>query len=501
MITKHQIRGLVFEFSRTGNMSQSAMKAGMSRKTARKYLRLEYPFAPPRSARTWRTRSDSFAEIWSEIELMLEKAPELEALSLFEHLRTKYPNRFSPGQLRTFQRRVQGWRLAHGPDQEVFFDQVRQPGVAMQVDWTHMEALGITMAGQPYKHLLCHSVLPYSNWEWATRCQSESLLSLRLGLQTALVHLGRVPREVQIDNSSAATHQLHPNGAERGFNPDFLALAEHFGLEPRTINIACPNENGDAESLNGHLKRRIAQHLLLRGSSDFSNEAQYDSFLAEVFTRANAARANKVSEELKVMRELPSTLLPEYEELEVRVSSRSFIRVKNVSYSVPARLIGQRVRVQVTEKEVRVYAGREGICSMPRAFGLQPAVIDFRHVIQELVRKPGAFAGYRYREALFPNVLWRQVYDSLQQAHGLERADKEYLHLLKLAADQTQSAVEKALQDLIQAQQPLGLQAVRQRLPQPEGATVDLPVPVVDLSGYDQLLQATTLEAEVSHAA
>lgn len=501
MITKHQIRGLVFEFSRTGSMSQSAMKTGMSRKTARKYLHLKDPFAPPRAARTWRTRADPFMEIWAEIEPMLAKAPELEALSLFEHLRTKYPDRFSTGQLRTFQRRVQEWRLLHGPDQEVFFDQQRQPGVTLQIDWTHMEALGITIAGQPYKHLLCHSVLPYSNWQWATRCQSESLLSLRLGLQTALVHLGRVPREVQIDNSSAATHQLHPDGAERGFNPDFLALVEHFDLEPRTINIACPNENGDAESSHGHLKRRIAQHLLLRGSSDFASEAEYDGFLAEILTRANATRADKVSEELKVMRELPATLLPDYEELEVRVSSRSFIRVKNVSYSVPARLIGHRVRVQVTEKEVRVYAGREPICTMPRAFGQQPAVIDFRHVIQELVRKPGAFAGYRYREALFPNVLWRQVYDFLQQTHGLERADKEYLHLLKLAADETQSAVEEVLQERIEAREAFTLKDVRQRLPEAEAATLDLPVPVVDLSGYDLLLDSTTVAAEVPHAA
>lgn len=503
MITKHQIRGLVYEFGRTGNMSQSAMKAGMTRKTARKYLNLEDPFSPPRDQRSWRTRPDPFAGIWAEVSQMLSLTPELEALSLFEHLLSKHPGRFRPGQLRTFQRRVQEWRWLHGPDREVFFDQTRQPGAALQLDWTHMDKLGITIGGRPYGHLLCHCVLPYSNWEWAVRCQSESLLSLRLGLQSALVHLGRVPEELQIDNSSAATHQLHRDGSERGFNPEFLALAEHFGLKPRTINVACPNENGDAESAHGHLKRRIAQHLLLRGHSDFADEEEYDRFLAEMLTRANAARAGKVAEELKVMRELPGTLLPDYEELEARVSSRSFIRVKNVSYSVPARLIGSRVRVQVTEREVRVYAGRELVCTAPRAFGQQPAVIDFRHVIEQLVRKPGAFAGYRYREELFPGVIWRQTYDHWGKFRAPERADKDYLHLLKMAAESGQSAVENVLRELLATGQNFGLEHVRGGLPRAESSAVDLAAPAVDLSGYDQLLEngAALRKEEVSHAA
>ena len=135
-------------------------------------------------------------------------------------------------ELARYERQVGEW------EREVFFDQEHEPGAVIQMDWTHMDMLGITIAGHAYRHLLCHAVLPYSNWEWATRCQSESLLSARLGLQAALVRLGRVPKVLQIDNSSAATHQLRRDGSGRGFNPEFLALAEHFGLEPWTINIA-----------------------------------------------------------------------------------------------------------------------------------------------------------------------------------------------------------------------------------------------------------------------
>ena len=170
----------------------------------------------------------------------------------------------------------------------------------MQLDWTNANELAITIAGQPYEHLLCHCVLPHSNWEWATRCHSESLLSLRQGLQEALHRLGKLPRELRIDNSSAATHRIGGGGSGREFNEQFASLCEHYGLVPRTIGIDCPNENGDVESSNGHLKRRLRQHLLLRGSREFESEAAYERFLEQVLERGNQGRREKLAQELAV---------------------------------------------------------------------------------------------------------------------------------------------------------------------------------------------------------
>jgi hypothetical protein len=406
-----------------------AMKAGMTCKTARKYLDQADPLDSPRAEHTWRTRADDFAEIWPQAEAMLALTPELEAKSLFEFFGERYPGRFKPGHLRTFQRRVQQWRTLHGPAQEVHFAQVSRPGEVIQTDWTHASELGITIAGEAYPHLLCHSVLVHSNWEWATRCLSESLLSVRSGIQAALSHLGRVPRVWQIDNSSAATHRLSNDGtARRGFSDDFLAVAAHFGLEPRTINVGCPNENGDVESLNGHLKRRLRQLLLLRGSSDFATMEDYDAFLAAALNKANTTRTEKVAEELAVMRELPSTVLSDYQEYYVRVGWQSTIRVKTMVYSVPSRLIGQKVRTRVSETQVEVYCGREVALTLPRQRGRAgSARIDFRHVIGELVRKPGAFARWRHRESLFPGLYFRKAYDRLVEALG-ERAAKAAAH-------------------------------------------------------------------------
>jgi hypothetical protein len=141
---------------------------------------------------------------------------------------------------------------------------------------------------RPLEHLLCHVVLPYSNWSWATRCQSESLLSLRHGLQEALHQLGRAPERLQMDNSSAATHRIGTGGRE--FNRDFLALTEHYGLKPQTIGIRKPHENGDVESRNGHLKRRLKQHLLLRGCRDFEAAEAYGPSRAGRWRASNLRR-------------------------------------------------------------------------------------------------------------------------------------------------------------------------------------------------------------------
>jgi len=447
MITKQQYRRLMSEHQETGNVSISAMKAGMSRPTARKYLEAGRPPEELQAKHTWRTRPDPLEQIWPKAEAMLLEAPELEAKALFEHLRGIDPGVVQEQHLRTFQRRVKLWRLQHGPDKEVFFAQDWEPGRAMQFDWTRASELAVTIGGMPYEHLLSHSVLPYSNWEWATRCRSESLLSLRHGLQESLHQLGKTPaKDLWIDNSSAATHRIG-TGAQRDFNPEFVSLCEHYGLTPKTIGIGCPNENGDVESSNGHLKRRLRQHLLLRGSRDFESEAAYDAFLARVLGAANHERQEQLAIELAAMKPLPPTRLSEYDEVHCRVSSASAIRVKKVGYSVPARLIGQEVKVEIYETELKLYTGRQLLLTLPRRHSDRGLVLDYRHVIDHLLRKPGAFERYRYREQLFPTPVFRQAYDQLVARQGQRRGTVEYLQLLKLTSEVKQSDVELMLVD------------------------------------------------------
>ena len=421
------------EYQESGKIGVSAMKADLHPQTARKYVGAGKPPEELQVKHSWRTREDPLELIWPRAEPILAAAPELEAKELFGYLRSMYPDEVAEEQLRTFQRRIQQWRLEHGEDHEVFFEQEHVPGRVLQVDWTHAKSLEVTIRGQPLDHLLCHAVLPYSNWEWATRCQSESMLSLRHGLQEALHQLGWVTEILQMDNSSAATHRL---GGESGrdFNAEFLSLVRHFRMQPQTINLSSPEENGDVESLNGHLKRRLKQHLLLRGSRDFGAEEAYDNFIIEVLRRANQTRTTRLAEEIPRMRPLPPIRLSEYDELQCPVSHHSTIRVKKVVYSVPARLIGHEVKVEVYEAQLKIYHGRVLLLTLKRAMGERRAVIDYRHVIEHLLRKPGAFTHYVHREELFPDRTFRLAYDRLVGDHGLRAGELEYLRLLQLAA-------------------------------------------------------------------
>jgi len=439
MITNKQYRKLMSEYQKQRNIVVSAMKADVHPQTARKYIQAGQRPAELQQKHDWRTRPDPLAALWEQAQEMLGQAPELEAKQLFEYLQGIYAEQAPWSALRTFQRRVQQWRLEHGTDKEVFFQQEHLPGRLMQIDWTDAGALQVTVQGRPLDHLLCHSVLTYSNWGWATRCQSESLLSLRHGLQEALHQLGRVPQRLQIDNSSAATHQMGSGGRE--FNADFLTLAEHYGLKPQTIGIGKPHENGDVESRNGHLKRRLKQHLLLRGYRDFEAVEAYDQFLVCALRQANERCSVRLVQELEQMRPLPVSRLSEYDEVQCRVSHHSTIRVKKVTYSVPARWIGQEVKVEVYEGRLKIYHGRQLLSEVPRATGDRGVVIDYRHLIEHLLRKPGAFAHYVHRQEFFPDSSFRLAYDRLVADHGLRAGQLEYLHLLKLAAELGESAM------------------------------------------------------------
>ena len=478
--TDGQVRKLMEEMSKHGKLGRAALRSGMDRKTARKYVASGQLPSEQRQPRTWRTRPDPFAEDWPGIADRLAEAPELEALALFEDLLRRRPESYHPGQLRTFQRRVKQWRAQEGPDKEVFFPQVHRPGEAGQTDFTDARALGVTIAGEPFPHLLCHFVLPYSNWQWATTCLSESMLALRRGVQSALFRLGRIPEFHQTDNSTAATHDLRTG--KRGFNEEYADLMAHLGMTPRTIAVGKKEQNGDVEAANGALKRRLEQHLLLRGSRDFDSVEAWEAWLQDVLAQANRPREKRLREELAVMRPLSVERLREYKEVDVPVTSWSTIRVKHNTYSVPSRLRNERLRVHVYEDRLEVYHGQKHQLSVERLRGRNGHRINYRHLIGSLVCKPGAFARYRYREELFPTLAFRRAYDALVESLTGWEADVEYLRVLHLAARTLESEVEAAL-ELLLTEQALPLADHVRALVDPVTPEVpEMAVPTVDLS-------------------
>ena len=486
MVTDRQVMMLMKLIETEKTLATAAAKAGMDEKTARKYRRLGKLPSEVKVEYSWRTREDPFAEVWQEVKEKLEINPGLEAKTLFEDLQRRYPGRFADGQLRTLQRRVKAWRALEGPAKEVFFPQVHKPGQLCQSDFTHMKSVGVTIQRQPFGHLIYHFVLTYSNWETGTICFSESFESLSEGLQNALWKLGGVPRKHRTDRLTAAVQK--PDRPEE-FTRRYGALLNHYGLEGDKTQAASPNEIGDVEQRHYRFKKALDQALMLRGSRDFTSRDEYAAFMRKLFSQLNSGRTVRLAEELKVLRRLPIQRLESCKRLRLRVGPSSTIRVNHNVYSVHSRLNGEMVEVRLHVEHLEVWYAQRCVEKIPRLRGEGKHRIQYRHIIDWLVRKPGAFENYRYRDELFPTHRFRMAYDYLKQSQPA-RASKQYLKILHLAARESEIAVDDALRTLIDQEMPITFELVEAMVHSEEliPPPTELNIPEVDLTAYDALL-------------
>jgi hypothetical protein len=489
MISVQQYRKLMKEYDRSGKKGASAMKAGLDRRTARKYIEGAPGPEEPQARRNWRTHVDAFATQWDEVKRRLEAEPKLMAKTLWEELMREHGGKFSPGQKRSFERRVREWKERHGQEPVLYFSQEHRPGERIQIDWVDGRRLAVQIAGQQeeFAHKLVHVVLPYSNWEWARVVMSESYLSLKLGVQSAVWELGAVPLICQSDNSSTATHVLGRGSAKREYNARYLGLLAHYGMKGGLIGISKPHQNGDVESAHNHLISALEQALLLRSSRWFASLQAYEDFVMEVVRARNLPRQRALEQELVRMRPLPDQRLCDYEEQEVTVNRESMVRVGKQAYSVPSRWAGSRLRARISESRIAFYRAEMLVVEVERQSGDSGVYVNWRHVIGQLVRKPGAFARWRHRAAMFPSVQWRMFYDALCERYSQGRAEREYLGVLQLACDNGLEKVQSILQRLGWGE--AGLDAVRREL--------DVAVKVVvvdfkaDLGPYDAMIGAS----------
>jgi hypothetical protein len=469
-------------------LATAAAKAGMDEKTARKYRNSGQLPTQMKPEHHWRTRKDPFEGVWEEVQAWLEVNAGLEAKTLFEDLQRRFPGRYPDGQLRTLQRRVKAWRALEGPPKEVFFPQVHKPGELCESDFTRMGSLGVTIQGQPFDHMFYHLVLTYSNWETGTVCFSESFESLSEGFQNALWELGGVPGAHRTDRLSTAVHKTdHPETFTRRYS----ALLRHYGLEGRRIQAACPNENGDVEQRHYRFKKAVEQALILRGSPDFADREAYGWFLRKLLRQLNAGRQDRLGEELKVLGRLPLRRLDASKCVRLKVGSGSTIRVNHNVYSVDSRLIRETVEVRLYAEHLEVWYGQRQVEKIPRLLGSSKHRIQYRHIIDWLVRKPGAFENYRYREDLFPTHRFRMAYDELKRTSPC-RAAKEYLGILYLAARESEAEVDHILQTLLDREIPLSAAVVKQQLQAAEKPprVTEINIADVELASYDALLSS-----------
>jgi len=488
MVTDQQVRRL-FKLIRTEkNFGIAAMKAGMDEKTARKYRKLGNLPSELKKEHTWRTRKDPFEAVWHEVKSMLEINPGLEAKTIFEHLQRRNPGRFADGQLRTLQRGIKIWRASEGPPKEVFFTQIHKPGQLCQSDFSHMNKLGITIAGRPFDHLIYHFVLTYSNWESGTICFSESFESLSEGLQNALWELGGVPEKHRTD---CLTTAVNKTGHPEEFTRRYQDLLDYYGLNGCKTNPDSPHENGDVEQRHYRFKKAVEQALFLRGSQEFADRYEYEQFLDKLFKQLNAGRRKRFLQEQALLRRLPERRIESCKKMAMKVGPSSTIRVNHNVYSVDSRLIGERIKVRLYVDRLEIWYGQKRVDTLPRLRGEGKHDINYRHIIDSLVRKPGAFEDYRYRDDLFPTSRFRMAYDNLKKRHALRVAAKQYLNILYLAARESETAVDDALRVLIDKNIPISDERLKVlvRSNEPVPIATEIHIPAVDLTCYDQLLQ------------
>jgi hypothetical protein len=466
----------------------AAAKAGMSERTGRKYERLGKLPSQLKQPRTWLTRKNPFEQDWDWIVAQLERDPALQATTLLALLIEQYPGRYRPTQIVTLRRHIAKWRALHGPDREVIFEQVHTPGERAQSDFTHMGDLGVTIAGEAFPHLIYHFVLTYSNVEAVTLCFSESFEALAEGIEHALWHLGGVPEQHRTDHLTAAVRQAHRKEVREEWTARYQALMDHYGMQPTWNNVGIAHENGDVEQAHHRFKEALDQALRVRGHRDFASRAEYWRFVCELVQRRNRTRVARFQEEQEALRPLPRLPLAPCKEVPVRVSRFSTIHVGSNVYSVPSRLIGTRLLVRLHAETIEGYVGTKLAFTLPRLVGTHQHRIDYHHIVWSLVRKPGAFAAYRYRDELFPTTTFRLAYDQLRKDMS-RRADAQYVRLLHLAASTSEAEVETALLLLLEAKQTPTAEAVRSLV---QGSAChpipELSTSVLTLETYDQLI-------------
>jgi hypothetical protein len=493
-ITDQQVR-LYMNIRKNKSQALAAAKAGISERSAR---RLESAAALPSQSprRYWSSRANPFADVWdAEVVPLLRSAPTLMTVTLLRKLQDDHPGRFPDGMLRTLQRHVRKWRALQGPPKEVFFPQEHAPGQQGLSDFTCVGELRVTIAGLRFAHILYHFVLAFSRWEHVEVVEGgESFEALSKGLQNALWQAGGAPKEHRSDSLSAAFKNL---SEEEDFTARYMALLEHYGMLGTRNNRGLGHENGSVESSHRHLKDAIEQALLLRGHRDFDDRTGYEAFVREAVMRRNRRNAAAFVIERAQLQELPQRRTTDFVEEEARVTRCGTFTLRDVLYSAPSRLIGHRLKVRLYSDRLECFLSGALVLALARG-ARRARVIDYRHFVDALKRKPQAFKGLIFRDALFPREAYRRMWEQLELRLSRRQACQMIVALLEMAAhDGVEGVLAARLDALLAAGELPDLKKLREEFAPSKTEIPLITVVMPAARSYDALLpseQARELE-------
>jgi hypothetical protein len=485
---------LFMKFRRTNPIAVAAAKASLSLATA--YRIEQDPRLPSqKKASRERRRPDPLADIFEvEIVPMLMASPGLRPVAIFEETIRRHPE-LGDGIRRTLERRIRAWRAIHGAEREVIFRQVHEPGQMGLSDFTDMGDAGVTVAGIALDHRLYHFRLAYSGFEHAhVVLGGESFVALAEGLQNALWSLGGAPREHRTDSLSAAFRNLDTQ-ARTDLTHRYAELCDHYGMTPSRNNTGVAHENGAIEGPHGHLKRAIKDALLMRGSAAFGELADYRRFIDEIVSRRNARNGKRIDAERTDLQSLPGRRTSDYEEVSVRVTSSGGFTLRKVFYTVPSRLIGHRLRVRLFDDRLDVFVGGTRLITLPRGraqpSGKHDQVVDYRHVIHSLRKKPMALLSLVYRDQLFPRDAYRRTFDALRARLPERQACRIMVDLLALAHERgCESELADKLSVGLEAGQLPDLASLRAQFAPDPAKLPNVVIRLVPLNAYEALIGA-----------
>jgi hypothetical protein len=471
----------------------AAAKTGISVSSAHRIER-RVVLPSQREPRGWRTRTDPLAEVWdSEVVPMLQGAPSLMAVTVLEELQRRYPGCCGESVLRTLQRRIRAWRAQQGKEREIFFAQEHPPGRLGLSDFTVADELGVCVAGVAFPHRLFQFSFAHSGWRHARVVQGgESFQALSLGLQEALWMAGGVPEEHRTDSLSAAFNNL---AEQEELTRRYQDLCQHYAMRASRNNRGESHENGSIESRQGSLKRALEQALLLRGTREFADLPSYEQFLAETVRRLNARCARAWEVERVSLKPLPARRTVDFEEIDARVSKYGTFSAKSALYSVPSRLVGHRLKVRLYSARLEAWLGGVKVFECERLYGStqnrHPKRIDWRHMLPSLKRKPGAFARWVLREAMFPRSEYAQTWQRIRERLDERAACRLMVGLLDLAAQANVVAeLAEVLRELHERGTLPDIEALRERFAPRSTQMPSVQVVLPAAAVYDELLEA-----------
>lgn len=491
-ITKCQKRMYMERRSKGDNQELAAAKAGFSVRTAKR-IDSKKPSEKKVDEQNNNSR-DPLQRVWeNDLVPLLEKNPKLQAVTLLRYLQEVYKGKYSDCVLRTLQRRVQKWRAIHGPEKEIIFRQNHPPGWQGLSDFTCGNELNVTINNSSFSHLLYHFWLPFSTWEYAfVITGGESYTALAEGLQGALWAMGGVPQTHRTDSLSAAYKNLSKT-AKDDFTKAYEEFCNHYSMEATRNNKGVKHENGSVEVSHYHLKTRIDQALMLRGSRDFCSLEEYRNFVSEQVAKHNGRIHHLFKEEKAFLKPLPMFKTRDFDVEFVGVPTTSIITIRQVRYSVPSRLIGVKLKAHIYDDHIDCFLGTEKVITLNRLRWkrgtTRPNLIDYRHLVYALLRKPQAFRNYRFRDDLFPTFAFKIAWELLDDQLDARSACKEYVALLKLAAEHEEALISRHLERLIeQSILPKASELKSLVATDKPASTVKVCVEHGDLKSYNQFL-------------